>query len=224
MSDETPEAIYARIRARRLASETAQQAAAGARAAKPAARAAAAAAGEPTSRATSPGTGSADTRAADRAADQAHPASPARPTVARTDEPRGAPIQVHELFDLPPGSGDPDPASRRRDDADDQFPRSATMRLALRHPGLLLAAGIPAAMLIARSPATRRLLMSAARFGTQPLVWQLASASVRAGEQLGRAQRHAAQGRDRPGPADGLTSDTDPPPVSATSSRRAPRG
>ncbi|MGE0796859.1 MAG: hypothetical protein AB7G13_07790 [Lautropia sp.] len=63
---------------------------------------------------------------------------------------------------------------------DGGFPRSATMRLALRHPAAALALGIPAALLLTRSPAVRRLVGSTLRLGLQPEVRQLVRLSVRA--------------------------------------------
>jgi hypothetical protein len=49
--------------------------------------------------------------------------------------------------------------------AADRFPRSATMRLVLKHPALALGLGVPAAGLLLKSPASRRLLGMALRAG-----------------------------------------------------------
>ena len=54
------------------------------------------------------------------------------------------------------------------DPAADRFPRSATMRLILKHPALALGLGVPAAGLLLKSPASRRLLGMAVRVGTGP--------------------------------------------------------
>jgi len=50
----------------------------------------------------------------------------------------------------------------------DIFPRSATMRLLLKHPTLTVGVSIPAAALLLRSPATRRLLLIALQAGALP--------------------------------------------------------
>ena len=52
------------------------------------------------------------------------------------------------------------------------FPRSATMRLLLKHPELALGVGLPAAGLILGFPKSRRLLGAAIRLGTRPEVQQ----------------------------------------------------
>lgn len=52
------------------------------------------------------------------------------------------------------------------------FPRSATMRLLLKHPELALGVGLPAAGLILGFPKSRRLLGAAIRLGTRPEIQQ----------------------------------------------------
>jgi hypothetical protein len=47
----------------------------------------------------------------------------------------------------------------------DRFPRSATMRLVLKHPAVALGLGLPAAGLLLKSSASRRLLGMALRVG-----------------------------------------------------------
>jgi hypothetical protein len=71
------------------------------------------------------------------------------------------------------------------------FPRSATMRLLLRHPELALGVGLPAAGLLLRSQASRRLLGAALRLGSRPEIQQAV--------QLTSALRHRGR-RSRPGP------------------------
>lgn len=68
------------------------------------------------------------------------------------------------------------PSLRRPSAADpaaDRFPRSATMRLILKHPALALGLGVPAAGLLLKSPASRRLLGMAVRVGTGPELQRL---------------------------------------------------
>jgi hypothetical protein len=55
----------------------------------------------------------------------------------------------------------------------DRFPRSATMRLILKHPALALGLGVPAAGLLLASPTSRRLVGMAVRIGTGPELQQL---------------------------------------------------
>jgi hypothetical protein len=83
---------------------------------------------------------------------------------------------------LPPATG----AAGRSGDV---FPRSATMRLLLRHPELALGVGLPAAGLLLRSPASRRLLGAALRLGARPEIQQAV--------QLTSALRHRGR-RSRP--------------------------
>jgi len=66
------------------------------------------------------------------------------------------------------GSGPGEHPATDADPAADRFPRSATMRLILKHPALALGLGVPAAGLLLKSPASRRLLGMAVRVGTGP--------------------------------------------------------
>jgi hypothetical protein len=52
------------------------------------------------------------------------------------------------------------------------FPRSATMRLLLKHPEFALGVGLPAAGLILGFPKSRRLIGAAIRLGTRPELQQ----------------------------------------------------
>jgi len=56
--------------------------------------------------------------------------------------------------------------------SDRDFPRSATLRLLLRHPELALGIGLPAAGLLLGYPKSRRLLGAALRLGARPEVQQ----------------------------------------------------
>jgi hypothetical protein len=73
----------------------------------------------------------------------------------------------------PPGTGPSLHRPSAAEAAADRFPRSATMRLILKHPALALGLGVPAAGLLLRSPASRRLLGMAVRLGTGPELQQL---------------------------------------------------
>ena len=67
------------------------------------------------------------------------------------------------------------------DTAADSFPRSATMRLILKHPALALGLGLPAAGLLLKSAASRRLLGMAVRVGTGPELQTLLRLSASSG-------------------------------------------
>jgi hypothetical protein len=74
----------------------------------------------------------------------------------------------------------------------DTFPRSATMRMLIRHPALTLGVGIPAAVLLLRSPASRRLVQAGLALGMSPEVRAQLAASVTAASrrvQDGRRER-----------------------------------
>lgn len=112
----------------------------------------------------------------------------ARPAVVPDREPGTAgtaPLRVDEIL-FESVSPDPVAAATNATDASDTFPRSATMRMVLRHPGLALGVGIPAATLLFRSRATRRLLYLALQAGTRPGAQELIGLSAAAATRLAR--------------------------------------
>lgn len=76
-------------------------------------------------------------------------------------------------------SGDAN-GTRRQEDV---FPRSATMRFVLAHPGLALGVAAPATALLLRSRESRRLLRLALQIGMRPDVHRLIGVSA-AGSRL----------------------------------------
>ena len=117
------------------------------------------------------------------------PARPTgRPAVFPDREPGTAgtpPLRVDEiLFERVPAV--PVAAATTAADASDTFPRSATMRMVLKHPGLALGVGIPAAALLFRSQASRHLLYLALQAGTRPGVQDLIGLSAAAAARLAR--------------------------------------
>lgn len=100
-----------------------------------------------------------------------HPRGPSDPMPQRPPlpvEPATETLRVDEiLFDgHSDRAGTTAPGSQTSDK--DTFPRSATMRLLLNHPTLTLGVSLPAAVLLLRSPATRRLLLIALQAGALP--------------------------------------------------------
>lgn len=101
------------------------------------------------------------------------------------EAPQADALQIDELLDRPrpiASSADPDPArpGAMTDQPTDRFPRSRTMKFILENPGVALAVGVPAALLVAASPASRRLIATAVRIGVQPEVRQLVRLSASA--------------------------------------------
>jgi hypothetical protein len=93
-----------------------------------------------------------------------------------------------------PGGGPSPPHPSGAEPTADRFPRSATMRLILKHPALALGLGVPAAGLLLKSPASRRLLGMAVRIGTGPELQQL----IRFTSILLRLRQAEQRGSDRP--------------------------
>lgn len=99
---------------------------------------------------------------------------PVHPVPVRVDEvlfknPAGGFAEDRGACGAEPSGRDPSAA----DPSADRFPRSATMRLILKHPAVALGLGVPAAGLLLKSPASRRLLGMAVRLGTGPELQQL---------------------------------------------------
>jgi len=123
-------------------------------------------------------------RRAELAQSPAGHAPPGQPVTTGTADPRPVRAHVDEvLFQTsnarfpdsrwpqsasPAAGGSAEQLKAESDPAADRFPRSATMRLILKHPALALGLGVPAAGLLLKSPASRRLLGMAVRVGTGP--------------------------------------------------------
>lgn len=120
-------------------------------------------------------------------------------------EPAGSPpLRVDELlFEEPAESAPRQPLLQPARAAEDRgpaeatgsgtFPRSATMRLVLKHPALVVGLGIPAAGVLLRYPASRRLLGAALRLGVRPEIQQLVKLSAAAAKRSTAPQVRSPQ-------------------------------
>lgn len=129
--------------------------------------------------------------------------APARPAPGAPPAQTSAPLD-EVIFESPPAASPEGRGPRQhglsgsRDAVTDSdtFPRSATMRLILKHPALALGVGIPAAGLLMVSPASRRLFAVALRVATRPELQQLMLLSALADER--GTLRRAAMDDDLP--------------------------
>ncbi|NLD55854.1 MAG: hypothetical protein GX652_14480 [Burkholderiaceae bacterium] len=80
----------------------------------------------------------------------------------------------------------------------DTFPRSATMRLLLRHPAVAVGVGVPAAVLLLGNPAARRVLRAGLVLGARPEVRAVVgTALAAAGNVLEDRRRRQGQAHSR---------------------------
>jgi hypothetical protein len=115
-------------------------------------------------------------------------------SAATSTETLNEPLQIDELlFDGAPGAGS---------GLGSTFPRSATMRLLLKHPAMAIGVGVPAAALLLSSPSARRMLATVAlrAGGASPELRQLLQASAAA---LQLAPAATPQTKEKKGPARG---------------------
>ena len=82
----------------------------------------------------------------------------------------------------------------------DTFPRSATMRALLRHPGLALGVGVPAAALLLANPAARRMLQAGLVLGARPEVRAVVGAAIGAAGNVLEDRRRRAEAAGEPEP------------------------
>lgn len=109
----------------------------------------------------------------------------------------------------PPGSQPPGSAPPRDTPAEAGFPRSTTMRTLLSHPALALGIGVPAAALLLRKPAARRLLQAGLVLAARPEVRAIVAAGFAAAQRAVEERR--ARGSD-PSAGTAMTTPEQPPP------------
>jgi hypothetical protein len=143
-----------------------------------AARAAAAASAE--SAAAAAAAASAEAEAAAAAAASAEAAAAAPPIDGST---------VKGVPGWPDAGRHPDGISPAENVMADTFPRSATMRMLLRHPAIAAGVGVPAAVILLGSPAARRLLQVGLVLGTRPEVRAMVGAAVAVARDVNDARR-----------------------------------
>lgn len=146
---------------------------------------------------------------------EAWPEAPAGKSSGAATEPLTDALQIDELLFDPAGrmkrgseTSSP-PGSRQAPGAesglDSTFPRSATMRLLLKHPAMALGVGVPAAALLLSSPSARRILATVAlRTGASPEMRQLLQASAAVlqlapGSAAPEAKKSPARGQNQGG-------------------------
>ena len=127
------------------------------------------------------------------------------------DAPRGA-------KPMPPGAA---PAAGSAEQPGGTFPRSATMRLLLRHPELALGVGLPAAGLLLGHPGSRRLVGAAIKLGVRPEIRQVAQLSSGLSSALRKRARQPLRSPSAPQP--GTESRSGRPPADDAMSRRKGR-
>ncbi len=103
------------------------------------------------------------------------------------------------------GSSGSSRAPGAESELDSTFPRSATMRLLLKHPAMALGVGAPAVALLLSSPGARRILATVAlRTGASPELRQLLQASavvlqLAPGSAAKEAKKSPARGQNQGG-------------------------
>ena len=128
-----------------------------------------------------------------RAARVAAASAASAPSAASAEAAAAAPplagMTVKGVAGWPDASRHPDGISPAEDVMADTFPRSATMRMLLHHPAIAVGVGVPAAVILLRSPAARRLLQAGLVLGTRPQVRAMVGAAVAAARDVSVGRR-----------------------------------
>lgn len=108
--------------------------------------------------------------------------------------PTTTPVRIDELVEPVPMADGVTPVPEAV--MPETFPRSTTMRALLRHPAVAVGIGVPAAVLLLRNPAARRVLQAGLVLGSRPEVRAVVSAALAAAGNAieGRRQRTSPPG------------------------------